>query len=313
MALINCRLKKVKAAAVAVGACVIALVFDGFTALFSSEDYGGSQPQSLRRGLLVSGEQQIAWDAHQIDGRLRLKGELGRTGKRRRALDPDARAIAHEYFAVELKQLELERLHLERAAQLELERPQMERAARDGMTDPESSVIGVDGDAKAGSLRSERRMAKKVVQKLMIDHDANAVAVAGDARSERQMEENNAQAVMINPDVNAIVGADDTVESPARLEGEKAGRHRNERNMAERNAQEVGVLSEVDVIADVDDSNEAGRLDRTSEHDAKQVIINPEVNAITGADDAKRFYNRLKRAEARRLEMHRRRAEQKVL
>jgi hypothetical protein len=72
MPLINrsLRLKKMKAVAVvaivAVGACVIASVFDGYILLFLSEEDGGSNTQSLRRGLLASNEQQIAWDGHRL-------------------------------------------------------------------------------------------------------------------------------------------------------------------------------------------------------------------------------------------------------
>jgi hypothetical protein len=74
MTLTNCsRKKKAKTAVavVAIGACVIASVFDGYTYLFLSEDDGRSQ--SLRRGLLASDEQQIDWDEQHI---AQIEGEI---------------------------------------------------------------------------------------------------------------------------------------------------------------------------------------------------------------------------------------------
>jgi hypothetical protein len=301
MTRINCslRLKKAKAVAVVVvGACVIASVLDGYTLLFLSDDDGRSQTQSLRRGLLASDEQYavqlfdeqkvLLRKSHGIDEGRRLKREreLRRT-ERLRALDPDAKAIAREYFATELKRLELERL-------------QTERAAQDGMTDPESSTVEGHDVAKARSLESELHVAEHSAQEVDTDLEAKAVAGAGDAyarslESKGKITENDAPKVIINREINAIAPSEEA--------------RRLEKVRQYHKAQEAMVDVEVNIIADADDSSEARRLDPTARHDARKLMRDPEVNDITRAVDAKRLSNRRKREEARRLEREQQKAE----
>ena len=295
MTRINCslRLKKAKAVAVVVvGACVIASVLDGYTLLFLSEDDGRSQTQSLRRGLLASDEQYavqlfdeqkvLLRKSHGIDEGRRLKREreLRRT-ERLRALDPDAKAIAREYFATELKRLELERL-------------QTERAAQDGMTDPEPSTVEGHDVAKARSLESELLVAEHSAQEVNTDLGAGD-AYARSLESKGKITENDAPKVIINREINAIAPSEEA--------------RRLEKVRQYHKAQEAIVDVEVNIIADADDSSEARRLDRTARHDARKLMRDPEVNDITGAVDAKRLSNRRKREEARRLEREQRKAE----